>query len=104
MDSPIEIARAMKVKDDFNLRGGLLVSNPIPSELAIDKEKVNKAIELALKQLDEQGIKGKDSTPFLLKTVCDLTNGESLESNISLILNNAKVGSEIAKEYAKLNK
>jgi pseudouridine-5'-phosphate glycosidase len=54
--------------------------------------------------LGEKGIKGKDSTPFLLKTICDLTGGESLESNISLVLNNAKIGSEIAKEYSKIIK
>ena len=64
--------------------------------------KVTTAINDALAQLDKEGIKGKESTPFLLKTICDLTGGESLESNISLILNNAKVGSEIACEYAKL--
>ena len=104
MESSYEIAMAMKVKDDFNLRGGMLVSNPIPSELAIDKEVINKAINDALIQLEEKRIKGKDSTPFLLKTICDLTGGESLESNISLVLNNAKIGSEIAKEYSKIIK
>ena len=70
----------------------------------IDKDKVNTALTDALELLERNGIKGKDSTPFLLKTICDLTGGESLESNISLVLNNARVGSEIAKEYSKLTK
>ena len=104
LDTCKEIASAMKVKDDYNLKGGMLISNPIPSELAIDKDKVNTAINNALELLERNGIKGKDSTPFLLKTICDLTGGESLESNISLVLNNARVGSEIAKEYSKLTK
>ena len=84
------------------LNGGILICNPIPEEFAMDKDIINNAIEDALKKADELGIKGKDTTPFLLKTIVELTGGDSLESNIKLVLNNAKVGSNIAKEYAKI--
>ena len=67
-----------------------------------DKEIINNAIEKALKMADEKGISGKDITPFLLKTIVELTNGDSLESNIKLVLNNAKLGAEIALELSKL--
>ena len=67
----------------------------------MDSKVINEAIEKALKMADEQGIKGKEITPFLLKTVVELTGGESLESNIELILNNAALGAEISKEVCK---
>ena len=67
----------------------------------MDDNIINNAIEKALKKADDQGVKGKEITPFLLKTVVELTGGESLESNIHLILNNAAVGAEIAKEVCK---
>ncbi len=103
MDEPLEIAQAMKVKKDFNLRGGLLISNPIEEDKAIDKEKVNNAINQALKELKNNNIHGKDCTPFLLKRVVELTQGESLESNIALVLHNAILGCQIAKEYMNLS-
>ena len=99
MDTPYEIAQAMKVKDLYNLRGGILVSNPIPKDQAVEKNVINEAISSALNDLENQGIKGKDSTPFLLKRVVELTGGDSLKANINLILNNAKLGALIAKEY-----
>ena len=86
------------------LDGGILVCVPIPKEYAMDKKVIDEAIEVSLKKSDELGIKGKDITPFLLKNIVELTGGDSLESNIKLILNNAKVGAGIAKEYSKLNK
>ena len=70
----------------------------------MDKKTIDDAIEASLKKADELGVKGKDTTPFLLKNIVELTGGDSLESNIKLILNNAKVGAGIAKEYSKLNK
>jgi pseudouridine-5'-phosphate glycosidase len=84
------------------LDGGILVCVPIPKEYAMDKKTIDDAIEASLKKADELGIKGKDTTPFLLKNIVELTGGDSLESNIKLILNNAKVGAGIAKEYAKI--
>ena len=98
---PKEAASIIYEKRKNNLQGGILITNPIPQEFAMDDNIINNAIEKALKMADEQGVKGKDITPFLLKTVVELTGGESLESNIHLILNNAAVGAEIAKEVAK---
>ena len=102
VDSPKEIALIMKEKKINNYNGGLLITNPIPKEYALDKKVIDTAIEKALKMADEQGIKGKAVTPFLLKTIVELTGGESLESNIKLVLNNAVLGAKIAKEYKEL--
>lgn len=86
-----------------NLPGGVLITNPIPEKYAMDSKIINEAIEKALKLADEQNIKGKNITPFLLKNIVDLTGGDSLESNIQLVLNNAAIGAEISKEVCKLN-
>lgn len=101
VDSGSEVADMMRAKWGMNLRGGFVVGNPVPEEFEEDREQVTAAIEQALKELDEKGIKGKDSTPFLLARVKDLTGGESLETNIRLVYNNAKVASEIAVAYSK---
>lgn len=95
-----EIIKEKRAYDVLN--GGILICVPIPEEYATDQRIIDEAIEKALKAAEEQGIKGKDATPFLLKNIVELTKGESLESNIKLILNNAKVGANIAKEYAKI--
>lgn len=102
VESASEMAKIIKAKRDNGLVGGILLTNPIPEQYEMPKEIIDKAIETALKQMDEQGIKGKECTPFLLKTITELTGGDSLESNIKLVLNNAAVGSEVAKEYCKL--
>ena len=98
---PKEAAQIIFEKRKNNLQGGILITNPIPEEYAMDDAVINNAIEKALKMAEEQGVKGKETTPFLLKTVVELTGGESLESNIQLVLNNAAVGAEIAKEVCK---
>ena len=82
--------------------GGILLTNPIPTEYEMPKDVIDNAIATALKKMDEEGVKGKECTPFLLKTIVELTGGDSLESNIKLVLNNAAVGSEVAKEYCKI--
>ena len=97
-----EAARIIKEKRELNLTGGILITNPIPAQYEMDKDIIDNAIENALKEMDELGIKGKESTPFLLKRITELTGGDSLESNIELVLNNARVGANIAKEYSKL--
>ena len=102
INSPLEAAKIIKAKRDNKLDGGLLIANPIPEEFAMDTKVINGAIEKALKMADEAGVKGKDVTPFLLKTIVELTGGDSLESNIKLVLNNAALGAEIAKELCKL--
>ena len=102
IESPEEGARIIKSKRDNNLVGGILVTNPIPEEFAMDATIINNAIDKALKEMDEKGIKGKECTPFLLKTIVEITGGDSLESNIHLVINNAKIGAQIAKKYAEL--
>lgn len=97
-----EAALIIKEKRENRIEGGILIANPIPEQYEMDKDVINNAIDKALKEMDKAGISGKDSTPFLLKTIVEITGGDSLESNIRLVLNNAKVGANIAKEYCKL--
>ncbi len=103
IDSPLEIAKAMRAKDDFNLGGGMLVVNPIPEEHSMDSDVINSAIDKAVSEAEEKGIKGKDITPFLLDKIQRLTGGDSLQSNIQLVLNNARLASQMAVELSKLN-
>ena len=102
VNSPFEIAQIIKAKRDNHLDGGILIANPIPEEYSMDPARINNAINVALEKAEKEGIHGKDVTPFLLKTIVELTNGDSLESNIKLVLNNAKLGANIAKELTKL--
>ena len=102
LDSAKEIARAMAVKWQTGLNGGLVVANPIPEQFAMAEEKINAAIDRAVKEAEEQGVVGKESTPFLLARVAELTGGDSLKSNIQLVFNNAVLACEIAKEYQRL--
>ncbi len=102
LESPQEAALVMYEKEKNNIQGGILITNPIPEEYSMDKKVIDDAIEKALMMMKEQGIKGKETTPFLLKTIVELTGGDSLESNIKLVLNNAALGAEIIKEYCKL--
>ena len=102
VNSPLEIAQIIKAKRDNHLDGGILIANPIPEEYSMDPARINNAINVALEKAEKEGIHGKDVTPFLLKTIVELTNGDSLESNIKLVLNNAKLGANIAKELTKL--
>lgn len=102
VDDPAELAKAIKSKWELGLNGGLVISNPIPEEYAMDHDTITNAIESALVEAEEKGIKGKESTPFLLGKVKELTGGSSLESNIELVYNNARVGTKVAVELAKL--
>lgn len=97
IDTPEELAAAFKAKMDCDLKGGMLVTNPIPEEFSMPKEVIDKAIDQALREMDEAGIHGKQCTPFLLAKVKDLTGGESLASNIQLVLNNARLAAKTAK-------
>ena len=99
LESPADIAAALKAKWDLGLQGGMVVANPIPEQFAMPREAIDRAIEQALREADEQGIAGKASTPFLLARVCDLTGGDSLASNIQLVLNNARLAAAIALAY-----
>ncbi len=102
VDSPEETAEALKAKWDLGLEGGVVIANPIPAEYEMDPEVINGAIAAAVKESEEKGIKGKESTPFLLAKVKELTGGASLDSNLQLVYNNVKVGAQIAVALSKL--
>ncbi len=97
VDGPEELAAMFRAQRDLAYKGGMLVTNPIPEKYSMDKAVIDAAIEQALKESREQGIHGKETTPFLLARVVELTGGSSLESNIQLVLNNARVAAETAK-------
>lgn len=102
--TPLEAAKVIKAKRDFGLTGGILIANPCPEEDALPHDYIDSIIDKAVKEAEEQGIKGKDITPFLLKRIVELTGGKSLDTNIHLVVNNARLGAKIAVEYAKLKK
>lgn len=92
-----EAAEAAKAQWELGLQGGILLTNPIPESDSMDEEKINSAIEKALVEAEEKGIHGKETTPFLLSKVLEVTEGKSLEANIALVKNNARLGAEVAK-------
>ena len=96
LDDPKKIAEVIAMKNQLGLGGGILIACPIPEEYEIPYEKMDKVIVQALRECKEQGVTGKRITPFLLDRVKQLTDGSSLEANIHLVLNNAKIGTEIA--------
>lgn len=96
VDTPEELAQIFHTKREMGLKGGILVGNPIPEEYSMDKATIDDAIERALAEADAQGIHGKDTTPFLLAKVSELTGGDSLESNIRLVYNNVALGAQVA--------
>ena len=104
VDSSMEVAEALKAKWDLNLKGGMVIGNPIPEEFEMDYDTINSAIESALKEAEEKNITGKKVTPFLLDRVKTITEGKSLDSNIELVYNNAKVAAQIAKDLADISK
>ncbi|MGR2662890.1 pseudouridine-5'-phosphate glycosidase [Chromobacterium haemolyticum] len=103
LDEAADIAAAMQAKWSLELRGGIVVANPIPEQYAMPRDKIDAAIEQALREAEEQGVAGKESTPFLLARVCELTGGNSLAANIQLVLNNARLASAIAARYCEMN-
>lgn len=103
LDTPKELAEAFHVKQEIGLKGGMLVTNPIPEEYSMEPDVINKAIDEAIEESKRQGIHGKDTTPFLLAKVKEITGGDSLDSNIQLVLNNARLAAKTAVELCKLN-
>ena len=101
LDTPEEIAGAFQVKRDCGLMGGMLVANPIPEEYAMDLDYINANIDAAIRECEEKGIHGKETTPFLLDKIQKLTKGKSLEANIQLVYNNVRLGASIAKAMCK---
>lgn len=102
IDTEEELAAAFKTQNDLGFRGGMLVTNPIPEEYAMPLDVINKAIDQAISECNEKGIHGKETTPFLLARVAELTGGDSLSSNIRLVYNNAALAARTAVIYSKL--
>lgn len=97
VDTPEEIASIIRTKWELGLMGGALIANPIPENYSMDADLITKVIEDAVKEAEALGIKGKDTTPFLLAKIKEITGGESLESNIQLVYNNALLAAQIAR-------
>ena len=102
LDSAASIAQVLSAKWHMGLAGGVVVANPIPDAYAMDPVSIEQVIAEAIVEMQEQGIHGKQSTPFLLSKIAQVTQGESLAANIQLVLNNARLGANIALELAKL--
>ena len=102
IDTAQELAKAFKVQNELGFKGGMLVANPIPEEYAMPLDTINAAINQAIAECNEKGIKGKETTPFLLARVAELTGGNSLASNIRLVYNNAKVAAQTAVHYCNM--
>ena len=102
LDTPAELAAAFHAQRAMGLKGGMLVTNPIPEEYSMDPAVINKAIDQAIAECQAQGVHGKATTPFLLARVKDLTGGDSLGSNIQLVFNNARLAAQTACELSKL--
>ena len=102
VDSPEELARAFKAQGELGFAGGMLVTNPIPEEYSMPKDVIDAAIDRAIRECEEKGIRGKETTPFLLARVAELTGGDSLASNIQLVFNNARLAAKTAAAYCRL--
>ena len=102
VDSPEMLAKILKTQHDLGLHGGILVTNPIPEQYSMDADAINAVIDQAIAEAQEKGIHGKETTPFLLAKVKEITWGDSLEANIQLVFNNAKLAAQTAAAYAKL--
>jgi pseudouridylate synthase len=102
LDTPAEVAALMAAKWRLGLAGGVAIVNPIPTQDEIPAEEIGDIIEQALTEMVEQGVHGKDATPFLLGRIVEITHGASLTANIALVNNNARLGAQVATEYAAL--
>ena len=100
LDTPQNAAGILKAKWDLGLEGGVLIANPVPAEDEIEYSVINEKIEQALEEAEAGNISGKELTPFLLDRIKEITSGQSLKTNISLVRNNAVVGAKIAVEFA----
>jgi pseudouridine-5'-phosphate glycosidase len=101
LDTTTAIADLLKAKWGLQLNGSVLIANPVPSEFEMNQEVIEGHILKALEAANQQNIKGKEVTPFILKYIANNTQGESLEANIALIKNNAAVAAQIAVAYCK---
>ncbi|XP_072242257.1 uncharacterized protein [Leuresthes tenuis] len=99
--NPSEAAKLIVSTLSLGLQSGVLIAVPIPEEHAAVGQQIEEAIQAAVTEASSQGITGRDVTPFILQKVNELTHGKSLQANIALIHNNAKVGCQIAWELSK---
>lgn len=102
IDQPPEVALALKTKWDMGLEGGILIAVPVPELHALDPAEIDAVIEESLAVMNERGIVGKSITPFLLSRIAEQTGGRSLNANIELAVNNARIGARVAGAYAEL--
>ncbi|MCF7931184.1 MAG: pseudouridine-5'-phosphate glycosidase [Acholeplasmataceae bacterium] len=102
MDTPEDIAKLIHAKWSLGLSGGVVVANPIPKKYSMDAQKIDQVILEALDKAQLLGIKGKETTPFLLSKIKELTQGDSLDANLELVFNNAKLAAQIAKFYVMI--
>lgn len=102
LDTPEEIAKAFDAKLSMGLKGGMLVANPIPEKYSMDPVEIGNVIDSAIAEAKEKGIKGKETTPFLLAKVKEITGGKSLDANIQLVYNNVALGAKIATELSAM--
>jgi len=102
IDTAEDAAIAMQAKWDLQLQGGMVIANPIPEEHALDPTEIDGVIDDAITEMKQKGITGKDTTPFLLERIAERTGGKSLDANIQLVLNNAKLAAQIAVAFARL--
>ncbi len=101
LDTPEELAAAFRAQQEMGLGGGMLVTNPIPTEFAMDPVQIGAVIDQAVADACQLGIHGKEVTPYLLARVAEITSGDSLAANIQLVLNNARLGALAAKALTR---
>lgn len=101
LDSPEAVAALMAAKWTMGLRGGIILANPIPETDQISKEEIDEVIDQAIRNAKTDGISGKETTPYLLKTIVQMTEGKSLKANLALVRNNARLAALVAKAYAR---
>ena len=101
VDTAADVAAALRTKWGIGLDGGMVVAVPIPEQHALDNDEIDSVIDQAIIEMQQQGITGKDTTPFLLASIAERTGGRSLEANIQLVLNNARVAAEVAVELSR---
>jgi pseudouridine-5'-phosphate glycosidase len=95
-DTPADVAGAMRSKWEMGLDGGMVVAVPIPYEHALDRNEIDAFIDEAIKEMQQRNITGKETTPFLLARIAERTEGRSLDANIQLVINNARIAAAIA--------
>jgi len=101
IDSPEEAAAAMSARWAMNISGGMVIANPVPEAYSMDPVEIDKVIRKAIDQMNDEGITGKDTTPYLLSRIGEQTGGESLDTNVQLVLNNARLAAQIAVAYCR---